>query len=201
MKEGDRERGSAAGEVEATFSRRQVVQVGAGAIFAAPLIRVDEALRLAARVHARIARGAPPLFFTLHEWALVDELTELVIPADDHSPGARAAQVAAYIDAFLAEAFEDEPRQTWRSGLQLVDALSREMHCKLLLEVATPQRTAVLARMAQNETRPEKPEEKFFKELKERTVRAYYTSKIGIHAEMEYKGNTTLDQFAGYEAK
>ena len=79
--------------------------------------------------------------------------------------------------------------------------MSREMHGKLLLEVATPQRNAVLARMAQNETRPEKPEEKFFKELKERTVRAYYTSKIGIHAEMEYKGNTTLDQFAGYEAK
>lgn len=48
--------------------------------------------------------GKAPLFFTKQEFALVDELTELIIPADDHSPGARAAQVAGYIDFRLSEA-------------------------------------------------------------------------------------------------
>ena len=38
-------------------------------------------------------------FFTPEELALVDELSEMIIPADAHSPGARAARVAAYIDA------------------------------------------------------------------------------------------------------
>ena len=32
---------------------------------------------------------------------------------------------------------------------------------------------------------------------KRRTARAYYTSKIGIHQEMEYKGNTLLMEFVG----
>jgi hypothetical protein len=183
------------------WTRRELIKVAAGVVAVGPLIRADEALRLAAVVRERIARGAPPLFFTPAEFAQVDELTELIIPTDDHSPGARAAQVAAYIDASLAEALEGERRQTWRSGLQGVDALAREMYGKPFLEATPTERNAVLARMARNESQPAKPEEKFFKELKERTVRAYYTSNIGIHAEMEYKGNTSLGEFAGYDAK
>ena len=44
--------------------------------------------------------------------------------------------------------------------------------------------------MAENETHPKTPEQVFFGELKAATARVYYTSKIGIHQEMEYKGNT-----------
>jgi hypothetical protein len=29
----------------------------------------------------------------------------------------------------------------------------------------------------------------------------HYTSKIGIHREMEYKGNVMLEEFVGWEAK
>ena len=40
---------------------------------------------------------------------------------------------------------------------------------------------------------------KFFVELKFSTADAYYSSKIGIHQEMEYKGNVLLQEFVGYE--
>ena len=36
-------------------------------------------------------------------------------------------------------------------------------------------------------------------ELKDWTARGYYTSSIGIHDEMEYKGNTMQDEFAGID--
>ena len=52
----------------------------------------------------------------------------MIIPADEHSPGARAARVAAYIDARLAEAWDDKDRTDWREGLKRVDELSQEMH-------------------------------------------------------------------------
>jgi hypothetical protein len=51
--------------------------------------------------------------------------------------------------------------------------------------------------MAQNEGKPQKPEELFFVELKSRVVHAYYSSEIGIKQEMEYKGNVFLQEFAG----
>jgi hypothetical protein len=36
-------------------------------------------------------------------------------------------------------------------------------------------------------------------ELKSWTARGYYTSKIGIHDEMEYKGNRAIVEFSGVD--
>jgi gluconate 2-dehydrogenase gamma chain len=121
-------------------------------------------------------------FFTQAELALADELTELIIPADDHSGGARTAKVAEYIDGLLAESFGPEARDTWRKGLKRVESLSIEMHKTSFLKSTPTERVAVVERMSQGEP--------FFAELKSRTIQAYYTSKIGIHDELGYLGNT-----------
>lgn len=180
------------GEVE--VSRREMLRLGAGAAIGAPLVKIEQAPK-------RAAARKPARFLTPTELALVDELSEMIIPADDHSPGARAAKVADYIDQRLLEAFEDDPRQQWRDGLKLVDQLSLEMNGQTFLKATPAGRLALLTRMSQNEVNPTKPEELFFRELKARTARGYYTSKIGILTEMEYKGNTYLRDFAGEDAK
>ncbi len=184
------------GEKENTdVSRREMLKLGAGAAIGAPLVKIEQTpKRTPVRTPAR-------RFLTAAELALVDELSEMIIPADDHSPGARAAKVADYIDQRLSESFEDEPRQQWHEGLKLVDQLSKEMHGQVFMKAAPEQRLAVLMRMARNEASPQTPEERFFRELKSRTARGYYTSKIGILTEMEYKGNTYLREFAGEDAK
>jgi hypothetical protein len=163
------------------------------------LIRIGAAAALASQ--AEFAAIEPAKFFTPVEFAMLDELTESIIPADDHSPGARAANVAVYIDARLAEAFEPQEPEKWRAGLQSVDALCHKMHDHAFMEAGPKQRMAVLSRMAENENHPKTPDQIFFGELKAATVHAYYTSKIGIHQEMEYKGNTILQEFVGYEVK
>ena len=176
------------------LTRREMIKFGASAAIAVTVIGLD------ANAIAHASLGKAPLFFTMEEFALVDELTELIIPADDHSPGARAAQVTSYIDLRLSESFEEQPKALWRDGLKLIERLSQEMHGKSFLASSPEQRVALLTRISQNETKPAKPEELFFKELKSRAARAYYTSKIGIDTEMEYKGNTYLKEFAGYDA-
>jgi len=168
------------------INRRDLIRFGAGAALAAP---------------AAFAVTDAPKFFTPAEFAMLDEMTETIVPSDDHSPGARAAQVAAYIDARVAEAFDAAVRDDWRNGLKLVDELSRKMHGSTFMEASPEQRIAVLTRMAKNEMNPKTPEEVFFREVKHATAQAYYTSKIGIHQEMEYKGNVMLQEFVGYEVK
>jgi hypothetical protein len=138
--------------------------------------------------------------------ALLDELTEAIIPADAHSGGARAAGVVPFLDRTLAEKDARIPdyaeeRKNWKDGLARVDEVAREMHGKPFLETTAEQRLAVLNRMAQNEHDPKAPEERFFRHLKNATGQAYYTSKIGIHDEMEYKGNTLLTEFVGTDVK
>jgi gluconate 2-dehydrogenase subunit 3-like protein len=179
----------------ADVGRREMMKLAAGAIIAPALPQTGPKNRRApAKAQTKAHR-----FFTPDEFVMVDELSELIIPADEHSPGARAAKVAEYIDLRLAESFGDEPKLQWREGLKLVDQISAEAHGRPFMQTSQDQRVAVLTRMARNESNPEKPEEKFFVELKSRVARAYYTSKIGIHDELEYKGNTYLKEFAGVD--
>ncbi len=175
------------------LSRRRMIELTAGAVVATPLV--------GAVAGAPAEKAVESGFFTAAEKEMVEDLTELIIPADDHSPGARAAGVAAYIDGRLAESVDDGSRKRWKDGLKAIDALCMKMHGHSFMEAAQEQRVAVLTAMAQNERKPETDDERFFGELKRRTVHAYYTSEIGIHKEMEYKGKVLLKEFAGYEEK
>jgi hypothetical protein len=67
-------------------------------------------------------------------------------------------------------------------------------------DATSEQRIAVLKSMATNEKNPTTEPERFWGQLKETTAFAYYTSSIGIHQDINYKGNVILEQFVGYEA-
>ena len=136
-------------------------------------------------------------FFTSGQRALVDELTETIIPTDAHSGGAKAARVADYIEQFLRESYDDAEKALWREGLRLIDVMSRHYNGKSFVEASPEDRIAVLTILSEHTQMTDLPEVRFFIELKRLTVRAYYTSKIGIHDELEYKGNRILQEFVG----
>jgi hypothetical protein len=139
-------------------------------------------------------------FFTPAEFAMVDELSEMLIPTDDHSPGARAARVAGEIDRKLSETLETEWQTRWRSGLQGVDALSVELNGSRFMQATPEQRMAVLTQMAAGEEDPKTPAQKFFGQLKGATAQSYYTSKVGIHVDQQYKGNVYQQgEYAGFD--
>ncbi len=166
-------------------SRRDILKLTAGALAAVPAL----------------SQVTTSKFFTADEFRMIDELAEMIIPADEHSPGAHAAEVAAYLDKTFAEAFDDTPRLTWRNGLELVNTISKEMSGKPFLASTAEQKLDVLTRMSQNEAEPKKPEEIFFVDLKHKVAHAYYSSNIGIHQEIGYLGNSIQQEFAGYDAK
>lgn len=179
-------------EISPNVSRREMMKLTAGAM-------VVPALPQAKRPDVANAQGHRPRFFTPAEFAMVDELSELIIPTDEHSPGAREAKVAEYIDGELAETWDEKLKPEWRAGLKLIDQLSTEMHGRNFMKSSQDERIALMTRISANETDPKKTEETFFVELKSRVAHAYYTSKIGIRQELEYKGNTYLREFAGVD--
>jgi hypothetical protein len=154
------------------MQRRDVLKLFAGAAV----------LQLAA------AEPGAPLFFTRDEFAALDQLAEMIIPADDHSPGAHDAGVAVFIDKTVAEAFLPEDKTSWRKGLAPFLPLNKS------------QRLEMLTKLSLKEENPNSDAERFFGQLKESTAHAYYTSKIGIHHDMQYKGNVMQIEFAGYDA-
>jgi hypothetical protein len=136
-------------------------------------------------------------FFTPAQNALVDELSETIIPADNHSGGAKAAKVADYIDQLLRESFDDAQKTLWREGLRLVDIMSQHYNGKSFVSASPEGKIAVVKVLSDNDKMTDLPEVRFFIELKRLTARGYYTSKIGIHDELEYKGNRILQEYVG----
>lgn len=174
------------------LTRRQLLEVAAAAAVATPLIA-------AASTAGAEAAGVVPGFFTAAELTLADELTEMIIPTDEHSPGARAAKVASYIDTRLAAAFDNADRTRWRAGLQAIDAAAKAAHGHPFMRCTPDERLAILTKIADGERNPQTPVERFFVELKQTTVNGYYSSEIGIHKEMEYKGNTLQEEYSGFD--
>lgn len=157
----------------------------------------------------QLTAGEPgaPVFFSKPDFALLDTLTELIVPTDEHSPGAHAAGVAAYIDDFVARSIEPSDKTSWTKGLAAVNSLSQELNGVPFMQASKQQQIAVLRRMSQREESekegqddPPSDAEKFWGQLKETTAFGYYTSSIGIHQDINYKGNVILEQFVGYDA-
>jgi len=136
-------------------------------------------------------------FFAPAQQTLVEELSETIIPADNHSGGAKAAKVADYIEQVLHESPDDDQRSAWREGLRLIDLMSQHYNGKSFVDSSSEERITVLTVLSDNDHMTDLPEVRFFRDLKRLTVRGYYTSKIGIHDELEYKGNRMLAQFVG----
>src|SRR5271156_1053401 len=125
-------------------------------------------------------------FFTPSQHALVEELSETIIPADSHSGGAKAAKVADFIEETIRESTVDQQKALWREGLRLMESMSQHYNGKPFVAATAEERFLVLKVLSDNEQMTELPEVRLFRELKHLTVRGYYTSKIGIHDELEY---------------
>jgi Gluconate 2-dehydrogenase subunit 3 len=131
-------------------------------------------------------------FFTAEQNDLLDRVAEMILPADDHSPGAHEAKVSLYLDLVVANSPEST-KQQWKERL---GAFSREFG-----KLGGPEQAALLNRLAAAEKNPGNPAEHFFADLKSATLSGYYTSRIGLLTELEYKGNAVMSGFPGCAAK
>jgi Gluconate 2-dehydrogenase subunit 3 len=136
-------------------------------------------------------------FFTPAQHAMIEELSETIIPADSHSGGAKAAKVADYIEQRIRESVDEQQKALWREGLRLMESMSQHYNGKSIVDSSMEEKIAILKVLSDNTQLVELPEVRFFHELKSLTVHGYYTSKIGIHDDLEYKGNRILMEFVG----
>lgn len=132
--------------------------------------------------------GYSPQFFSPAEFETVDTISELIIPATD-TPGARAAGVAQYLDMLLAETVaagvETERTNDFRAGLRsLSQYVQQTLGQQDFSKLTAAQQTQVLRSMSEQ---PEKsPGREFFALMKDSTLYAYYTSKVGMEQELHY---------------
>lgn len=183
--------------VQSGMNRRAMLKAigtGAGTLALLPLISEEGALAFEA---IQRTNAAPKLkVLTAAQYATVDAFTEAIIPTDAHSPGAKAARVADYIDLLLSES-DAAVRTTWTQGLVALDEAAVARFKAPFVKLSAAQVQELLTAISANEDKPATPVEQFFKTTKDATIRGYYTSEIGIHKDLQYKGNQYLPEFVG----
>ena len=135
-------------------------------------------------------------FFKAQELATIATIAELIIPADEHSPGAKDAEVTAFIDLMVSVS----PKATqalWRDGLAALDRQSQQKFSKNFKDLPGAQQVELLTEISNDERDPKTLEERFFRAIKNLTIDGYYTSEIGIHQDLECKGNSYVKEFKG----
>ena len=120
-----------------------------------------------------------PVFFTAPEYAIIETLTDLIIPSDA-TPGAKEAGVAEFIDFMVAS--DPSVQYIFRTGLTWLDAYSEQSTGKKFMDLAASQRTSLLEPLGfKDKSQPgQEAGRHFFGIVREYTVTGFYTSEIGF---------------------
>jgi len=180
------------------YSRRDLlVRIGGSISLAAMgegVLQAQEAQHVHQAVAQEKAQKGPyqPKALTAHEYATLRRLADLIIPADERSPGALEAGAADFID-FLCAA-SDEMRDIYTGGIAWLDDQMRRRHDgRDFLGAQPAQQTEMLDLIAyrRNQSPELGPGIQFFTWVRRMVADAYYTSPIGFR-ELGYLGNSAM---------
>ncbi len=134
-----------------------------------------------------------PKFFPPEEFEILDAFTAILIPSDE-TPGAREAHVAPFIDFVVNAAAEYAPemQDRWRTAM-------RWLRARRFGQLSAEERVSLVEQMAAPERGGSKAQQSFvvYRLLKEMTIHAFYTSRVGLVDVLEYKGLAYLTEFPG----
>ncbi len=135
-----------------------------------------------------------PKAFNAHEYQTLQRLSDLIIPVDEHSPGALAAGAADWIDFMASNS--PELREIFTGGMAWVDHEMQRRYGADFLGAKPEQQAAMLDLIGvQKNAAPENAAGiHFFGWARNLVLDAYYTSPIGIK-ELGYMGNTAVSEF------
>lgn len=152
---------------ENRIKRRRALQVIAAGVGAGVALPILDNKAFAQHAHASAAGAAtatqtetPPRFFNAQEMAIIAAVSEQIIPSGDHSPGALAAGVPAFIDTMVNES-PLETKTLWRQGLSRIEAMTREKFLVGFAEARSDQQISILKTISRNERNPKRTEERF----------------------------------------
>lgn len=128
-------------------SRRDLLRIAgtAGAAsFVTGSVTETTAAQTAQRPRTRPRPAREPLkALTAHEADLLDRIAELLIPSDEHGPGATEAMAVRYIDRALAGALVDQ-RAAYTAGLAAFERYARQTRGAPFLQLTETQQISLL---------------------------------------------------------
>ncbi len=134
-----------------------------------------------------------PQFFSADEFRALEAFAGALIPSDE-TPGAREAHVAPFIDfvVFSASEYAPDTQREWRAAVEWLVSCS-------FSEMSEGERNDLLTRVSAPERDRSQKADGFahYRLMKQLIVYAFYTSRVGMIDNLEYKGLAYLTEFPG----
>lgn len=190
---------------ENTISRRDVLRTLAAGAAGGSVLQVIPA-KAAEFAHQAVQKeksASPagkyaPKYFSTHQYEMLTNLCDTIIPKDDKSGGAVEAGAPEFIDLITSE--NEQFQLSLGGGLQWLDSACIDRYSAAFLECTPEQRKEILDLIAFRKNAKQDATLRqgvaFFALLRRFTCDGFYTSKIGI-ADLQYIGNTSLREFPG----
>jgi hypothetical protein len=190
---------------ESSVSRRDILRtlaIGAagGSVLQVIPVKAAEFAHQAVRNEkaASPAGKYVPKYFSAHQYEMLTNLCQTIIPKDEKSGGAVEAGAPEFIDLLTSE--NEEFQLILGGGLMWLDTFCSDRYSNAFLDCTPEQRKEVQDLIAFRKNAKQDPSLSqgvaFFANLRKFTCDGFYTSKIGI-ADLQYIGNTALREFPG----
>src|SRR5437868_982966 len=115
-----------------TTTRRETLKIITGSAAAALGLPIEtdatpQAISQSAHHHTTRASPVPYVLkhFSAQQVPTIEALSEVIIPADDHSPGAKVARVYEYVDEIVSSS-QDSVKTLWMEGLAAIDRIAHD---------------------------------------------------------------------------
>src|SRR6185295_18908843 len=122
---------------------------------------------------------------------LLNEIADTILPTTASSPGAKAANVASFIERMVRDCYDDVNQQIFFDGFATLQAACKTKFNTAFMDCSPEQRTELLIEI-DNEQKPYTASKKkedpahYFRLMKELTILGYFTSEIGATQALRY---------------
>ena len=124
---------------------------------------------------------------TVDDLPLLDEIGETLLPTTATSPGAKAAEIGAYIVLMVKDCFSSEEQTIFLNGLNMFDERCAKTYKKSFLDIEDSRKLELIQQMQTEATAynleqegVEEPLPHHFDLLKNLVVSGFFTSEIGM---------------------
>lgn len=141
-----------------------------------------------------------PLTLTPEQKQLTASLSDLIIPADEHSPSASAVGVVDFIDEWVSAPYpqQQEDRATILNGFAWLDGEARHRSEQPFAKLHEAEQRKICDRICNVSRAPADLQQpaQFFATYRNLTAAGFYTTLAG-RKDLQYIGNVALTHFDG----
>src|SRR6058998_3509604 len=129
------------------MNRREAIRQVTAMLGGVVCVGSGDLLTAIEHAHARVTAARTQIgTFTAQDIALLDEVAETILP-ETKTPGAKAAQVGAFMALMVTDTYDEGEQATFRDGMRQLDEACQAMHHTAFLEATPPQRLALLEQL------------------------------------------------------